>query len=162
VASKLRLRDWDVLLQRAAAMEGVDAKIRADLDKHVPPIAARIWTESSVLRYAETRMDRAALTGTRVRSSARSTTLTAAAAPRIDVPYWAVEFGDRNKTKVTYSRRSPRGRRHSVTRNTQAQLPERKSRGRVVYRYGVEAMRRLMSAYAQTLARTLHQTLEGK
>lgn len=162
MASKLRLRNWDVLLQRAAAMEGVDAKIRADLGTHVPPIAARIWTESAVLRYAETRMDRAALSGTRVRSSARSTTFTAAAAPTIDVPWWAVELGDRNKTKTTYSRRSPRGRRHSVTRNTQAQLPDRNPRGRVVLRYGREAISRLMSAYAKTLARTLHETLEGR
>jgi hypothetical protein len=162
VASKLRLRDWDVLLQRAAAMEGVDTQIRADLERHVPPIAARIWTESAVLKYAETRMDRAALGGTRVRSSARSTTFTAATRPTIDVPYWAVEFGDRNRTKTTYSRRSPRGRQHQVTRDTQAQLPARRPRGRVVYRYGVEAVRRLMSAYAQTIARTLHQTLEGK
>ena len=162
MASKLRLRDWDQLLQRAAAMEGADARIRADLGKHVPPIAERIWTESAVLRYAETRMDRAALAGTRVRSSARSTTLAAATRPRIDAPWWAVELGDRNKTKTTYSRRSPRGRQHSVSRNTQAQLPDRNPRGRVVLRYGREAMSRLMSAYAQTLARTLHDILEGR
>ena len=160
--SKLRLRGWDVLLQRAAAMDGVDAKIRTDLERHVPPIAARLWTESEVMRYAETRMDRAALAGTRVRSSARSTTLTGATSPKIDVPAYAVEFGDGIRTKRTYSRRSPRGRQHTVTRDTQAQLPARNKRGRVVRKYGGIVVKRLMSAYAQTIARTLHETLEGR
>lgn len=162
MTSKLRLRDWDVLLQRAAAMEGVDTQIRADLERYVPPIAARIWTETEVLRYAETRMDRAALRGTSVRSSARSTTLRAALSPTIDAPWWSVELGDGNKTTTTYSRRSVRGRQHQVTRNTQNQLPARRSRGRVVLRYGVAAKRRLMSAYAQTIARTLHDVIEGR
>ncbi|KFD43153.1 hypothetical protein IU11_14015 [Cellulosimicrobium sp. MM] len=162
MTSKLRLRDWDQLYQRAAKMEGVDAEIRSALSRHVPSIAASVWTQPKVLQAARTRMDRAALAGTAVRASARSTTLRAATSPRIPVPAYAVEFGDGNNTKETYTRRSPKSRTHRVTRNTQAQLPRRDRRGRVVFKYGAEAVRRLMSAYAQTIARTLHETLEGK
>ncbi|MCB7135360.1 hypothetical protein [Cellulosimicrobium marinum] len=160
--SKLRLRDWDQLYQRAAKMEGADARIRAALSAHVPSIAGRVWTNSTVMKYAQSPMDRAALAGTRVRSSARSTTLSGATAPTIRVPAYAVEFGDSNHTKQTYSRRSRRGGTHRVTRNTQAQLPARNAKGRVVYRYGKEAVKRLMSAYGQTVVRTLHELLEGK
>ena len=163
MTTKLRLRDWDQLYQRAAKMEGADARVRAALSSHVPTIASRIWTPSTVLTYAETRMDRAALAGARVRSSARSTTFTGATAPRIPgLDPAAVEFGDGNHQAVTYSRRSRRGGTHQVTRNTQAQLPARNRRGRVVYRYGKEAVRRVMSAYAQTIVRTLSEILEGK
>ncbi|WP_353708985.1 hypothetical protein ABRQ22_06690 [Cellulosimicrobium sp. ES-005] len=161
--AKLRLRDWDQLYQRAAKMEGADARVRAALTTHVPSIAARIWTDSSALRYATTRMDRAALAGTKVRSSARSTTFTGATRPRIPgLDPGAVEFGDGRHTPTTYRRRSRNGGTHQVTRNTQAQLPRRDRRGRVIFRYGREAIRRQMSAYAQTIARALHELLEGK
>ncbi len=161
--SKLRLRDWDQLYQRAAKMEGAEARVRSALTAHVPPIAGRIWNDGTALQYADTRMDRAALAGTSVRSSARSTTLRGATRPRIPgLDPAAVEFGDGNQQPVTYSRRSRRGGTHRVTRNTQAQLPARNRKGRVIYRYGKEAMRRLKSAYSQTVARTLHDMLEGK
>lgn len=163
MTSRLRLRDWDTLYQRAAKMEGVDTEIRSALSAHVPSIAARVWTDSTVVKYADSRMDRKALAGSRVRSSARSTTLFGATRPGIPgLEPQAVEFGDGNRTKETYTRRYKGGQPHQVTRNTQAQLPRRNRKGRVVYRYGKEAIKRLMSAYAQTIARTIHETLEGK
>lgn len=163
MTSRLRLRDWDALDQRAAAMEGVDAKIKSALSTHVPSIAARIWTPSTTMKYARSRMDRAALGGARVRSSARSTTLFGATSPSLPKAVSApVEFGDGRQTKETYTRRYKGGKAHQVTRNTQAQLPARNNKGRVVYRYGKEAIRRLMSAYAQTIKRTISETLEGK
>lgn len=160
--SRLRLRDWDPFYQRAAKIEGADAEIRAALSSHVPTIAARVWTEPNVMRHARSRMDRAALAGTRVRSSARSTTLRGATSPRIPVDPGAVEFGDGRRTRETYTRRYRGGQPHPVTRDTQAQLPERNRKGRVVFREGSEAIRRLMSAYAQTIVRTLHDLVEGK
>ncbi|QUC01102.1 hypothetical protein [Cellulosimicrobium cellulans] len=158
----LRLRDFSVTDQRLARMEDVSAEIRRALGAHVPSIAASVWTEPQVLRHARSPMDRAALAGSRVRASARSTTLTAATSPRIPAPWWSVEFGDGRQTTETYSRRSPGGGFHQVTRNTQAQLPARNNRGRVVYRYMDPAVKRILSAYSQTIARTLHDAAEGK
>lgn len=160
--SKIRLRDWDQVYQRAAKMDGVDQLVRRALERYVPPIAGKVWTEQSVLQHARTRMDRAALAGTRVRASARSATLTAATAPRIPgLDPGAVEFGDGARTYETYQ-----GRRGATTfrvrRRTQQQLPARARKGRVVYRYAPEAMRRLMAAYSQTILRTLSDVLEGK
>lgn len=157
--SRLQLRDWDQLYQRAAKMEGADELIRADLEAEVPSLAREVWTDARILTYAQTPQDRMALAGSRVRSSARSTTLTGATrGPRW---WYAVEFGDRVRTYVQY-----RGRRGGtsfpVRRRTQEQLPARNKKGRVLYRYGREAMKQVADAYRNTVVATLRRTLEGR
>lgn len=158
----LRLRDLSVTDQRLARIENVGAEIQRALGAHVPRIAASVWTEPQVLQHARSPMERAALAGSRVRASARSTTLRAATRPTIPAPWWALEFGDGQRTRETYTRRSRNGGTHRVTRDTQAQLPARNRRGRVVYRYMDPAVKRVLSAYAQTIARTLRDAAEGK
>lgn len=157
--SKLRLRDWDVLYQRAAKMEGVDQQIRADLEAEVPDVAREVWTDAKILTYARTPQDRMALAGSRVRSSARSTTLTGATrGPR----WWhAVEFGDAVRTFETYRGRRG-GKSFQVKRRTQEQLPARNKQGRVLYRYGREALKQLVDAYRTSIVGTLRRTLEGR
>jgi hypothetical protein len=160
--STLRFRDLSATDQRLAKMENVGSEITKALGAHVPAIAARVWSEPQVLQHARSRMDRAALAGARVRSSARSTTIRAATNPRIPAPWWALEFGDGQRTKETYRRRSQHGGTHQVTRNTQAQLPGRNRKGRVVYRYMGPAVARILAAYAETAVRTIHDAAEGK
>lgn len=159
MTSKIRLRDWDVLYQRAAKMEGVDELIRNDLEAEVPDVARDVWTDAKVLTYARTPQDRMALAGSRVRSSARSTTLTGATrGPRW---WYAVEFGDAVPQFRTYQGR--RGsNRFPVTRRTQEQLPARNTKGRVLYKYGREAMKNVVDAYRNTVVDTLTRTLEGR
>lgn len=159
MTSKIRLRDWDVLYQRAAKMEGVDELIRADLEAEVPDVAREVWTDAKVLTYARTPQDRMALAGSRVRSSARSTTLTGATrGPRW---WYAVEFGDAVRTFVNYRGRRG-GKSFQVRRRTQEQLPARNKQGRVLYRYGREAMGKVVDAYRTTVVDTLRRTLEGR
>lgn len=162
VTTKLRLRDWDQLYQRAAKLEDVGPAITSALSSHVPRIASTVWTDSTILKYARTRQDRMALAGARVRSSARSTTLSGATRSGLGDKWYAVEFGDGQDTYETYRTRSPRGKSYTVRRRTQHQLPARVRRGRVLYRYGSEATRRILSAYAQTIVRTIHERLDGK
>ncbi len=73
-----------------------------------------------------------------------------------------VEFGDGVDLDETYRTRSRRGASYTARRRTQHQLPARDRRGRVLYKYGREATRRLLSAYAQTIVRTIHERLDGK
>lgn len=143
-------------------MEGADRAIQSALSSHAPRIASSIWTPTTTMTYAQGPQDRMALGGARVRASARSTTFLGATESGIGDDWYAVEFGDGNDQEVTYRSRSPKGTPYSVTRHTQRMLPRRNRKGRVLYRYGKEAMRRMMSAYAQTIARTLHDLTEGK
>lgn len=159
--SKLRLRDWDAFYQRAAQMEDVGAEVKKALGAHVPRIASAVWSDSTVLKYADTRQDRMALSGARVRASDRSTTFTGAKRSRLGDQWPAVEFGSTGQKITTYTGR--RGaKRFPVRRHTQRQLPGRDRSGRVLFRYGKEAIRRVMSAYAQTIARTIHDVLDGR
>lgn len=161
MTSKIRLRDWDEFYQRALRMEDVGQAVERDVSAHVPGIARQVWNDSTTLKYAQGPQDRMALGGARVRSSARSTTFTGATRSGIGDKWYAVEFGDGVDSEVTYrSRRG--GTTFPVTRHTQRMLPRRNPRGRVLYRYGKEAIRRVLAAYAQTIARTLHETLEGR
>ena len=159
--SKLRLRDWDQFYQRAAQMEDVGTEVTKTLGAHVPPIASAVWSDSTVLKHAAGPQDRMALSGSRVRSSARSTTLTGATSSRLRNIWPAFEFGSTGQKVTTYMGR--RGtNRFPVRRHTQRQLPARDRSGRVLFRYGKEAVRRVMSAYAQTIVRTIHEVLDGR
>lgn len=159
--SKLRLRDWDEFYRRAAQMEDVGTEVTKALGSHVPTIASSVWSDSTVLKYAATPLDRMALSGSRVRSSARSTTFTGATRSRLGDDWPAVEFGSTGEKVTTYTGR--RGStRFPVRRHTQHQLPGRDRSGRVLFRYGKEAVRRILSAYAQTIVRTIHETLDGR
>ncbi|MFI6424749.1 hypothetical protein [Promicromonospora sp. NPDC050880] len=159
--SKLRLRDWDAFYQRAAQMEDVGTEVTKALGAHVPTIASAVWSDSTVLKYATGPQDRMALSGSRVRASARSTRFTGATRSRLGDDWPAVEFGSTGQKVTTYTGR--RGStRFPVRRHTQRQLPARSRPGRVLFRYGKEAVRRVLSAYAQTIVRTIHETLDGR
>jgi hypothetical protein len=160
--SKISLRGWDELYRRALRIESVDAEVKAALGVHAPRIAGQIWTDRTILTYATGPQDRMALGGSRVRSSARSTTFSGATRSGIGDDWYAVEFGDAKDDAVTYGSTSRRGRPYRMTRHTQRMLPARNRRGRVLYRYGKEAMRRMIAAYTQTIARTIHDAIEGK
>ena len=159
--SKLRLRDWDQFYQRAAQMEDVGTEVTKATGAHVPTIASAVWSDSTVLKYATGPQDRMALSGSRVRASARSTTFRGATRSRLGDDWPAVEFGSTGQKVTTYTGR--RGtKRFPVRRHTQRQLPARDRSGRVLFRYGKEAVRRVMSAYAQTIVRTIHEVLDGR
>jgi hypothetical protein len=159
--SKLRLRDWDEFYQRAARMEDVGTEVTRALGAHVPPIASAVWSDSTVLKYAAGPQDRMALSGSRVRASSRSTTFTGATRSGLGDDWPAVEFGSTGAKVATYTGR--RGtKRFPVRRHTQRQLPARDKTGRVLFRYGKEAVRRVLSGYAQTIVRTIHEALDGR
>lgn len=79
--------------------------------------------------------------------------------PVMDWPGW--EFGANRDKRTTYSRRSPKGKVHKVTRRTRRQLPARDPDGRVVFAAVREVAPRLASMYVQTVVKTVHQAAEG-
>lgn len=73
------------------------------------------------------------------------------------------EFGtdDREGTS-TYSRRSPRGKVHSVTRRTKRHLPNRTPKGRVIWPAFADTGPRITSLWVQIIVREIYDALEGR
>lgn len=72
------------------------------------------------------------------------------------------EFGTSRASKTTYSRTSPRGRRHTVTRVTTNQLPRRASKGWVAYPAGSALIKRSVNLWVQLAVKVLADAQEGK
>ena len=64
--------------------------------------------------------------------------------------------------RSTYTRTSPAGRRHEVTRRTMTGLPLRRNGGRVVYPAVADVMPRFVSMWVQIVVRNIHESLDGK
>lgn len=72
------------------------------------------------------------------------------------------EFGADMDRYSRYSRRSPKGRTHTVTRRTARAFGWHRGReGRVVFPAAQDIAPRVASIYVQTLLRTTAETLEG-
>lgn len=64
--------------------------------------------------------------------------------------------------RSTYTRTSPRGKRHDVTRRTMTGLPVRRKGGRVVYPAVADVMPRFVSMWVQIVVRNVYESLDGK
>lgn len=72
------------------------------------------------------------------------------------------EFGTSNATPTTYTRTSPRGRRHTVTRVATNQLPRRASKGWVAYPAGSALIKRAVNLWVELAVKVLADAQEGK
>lgn len=151
----------------AAALRGMDAPLRREIDRQTRAELAPMWKEA-VSSRARSRLDRAVLVkGTRIRTG-NPPALIAAASKRkmrggmIPAADWLpVEFGTKKHgTKTTYRRTSPNGRTHTVRRRTAQQLPTRNPGGRVVFAATKEVAPRLVSLWVATAVRTIHEELD--
>jgi hypothetical protein len=95
----------------------------------------------------------------RVQSAGRGRPLSGGLDPKIH--YSPVEFGAHAKGK-TYSRTSPKGKRHSVTRVMGTQFKPFRKKGYVFWPAAEEMTPRIASLYVQTVVRTIAEALEGK
>ena len=160
--SRISLRNFDEFQKRCQDLADVGTEIRKELGTHVPRQAPAIWNPQESMRFAKSRLDRAALGGARVRASDKSVSMFGATSPKVKGIWREVEFGDGKKDFKTYTRRSPKGKVHQVTRRTQNQLPDRNRKGRVLYKAGAESMNRFARLIGQTVVRTIHEVLEGR
>ena len=159
--ARVQLRGLAEFQARAARLENLDPAIRRNLEAHAVPVVPAIWSPSNVLSHARTRQDRAMLAGSSVRATRTTVRMRAATDPKVRGIWYAFEFGAGRRKWHTYQGRRGQAR-FSVTRRTQMQLPERDPKGRVLYRFGKEATRRVMALYTQTIVRTIHDALEGR
>lgn len=80
--------------------------------------------------------------------------------PRDD--WHAFEFGGQRSKETTYTRRSPKGTTHQVTRHTSRQLPGRTKQGWVVYPAVAEITPRMVSMWIFIIAETYRNAAESR
>lgn len=74
----------------------------------------------------------------------------------------AVELGAARNQRTTYTRRSPKGRTHTVTRRTRRQLPARDPSGRVALAAFAELGPELVTLWLRVIVRSYYDAAEGK
>lgn len=162
MSARISLKNFDVFQQRCKDLEDVGAEIKKSLGVYVPRAADDIWNDRVSQKYTATRLERAALAGTKVRASAASVTMQGATKPRVPGIWPQVDFGVKDKSaRTTYSRKNRNGGSHKVTRRTRNQLPDYRKRG-VMYRSMKESETRFKKLIAQTIVRTLYDLIEGR
>jgi hypothetical protein len=146
-----------------------DKTIRTHVRKTTRAAIIPEWKQGLAER-AETRLEHRVLVGTaaatvtdtniKLTSATKGKPLSGGLNPRNE--WSAVEFGaDRSKVR-TYWSTSRNGNPYKVTRRTSAQLRDRRRQGRVVYPTANALIPRIAAMWAQTVARTFHEALEGK
>jgi hypothetical protein len=74
----------------------------------------------------------------------------------------AAEFGSGRRNNYTkFSRRSPNGKVHTVTRRSSRQLPNRRRGGYVVYPAAGRASKRIVSLSVQTVTKRIYDSVGG-
>lgn len=150
------------------AIRSLDKTIQKLVRQHTKRIAAPEWSKA-LNRKASTALERAVLANTsvvtvtnqnvRARSASKGRRLSGGLNPKTDWP--GVEFGA-TAQNATYTRVSPKGTRHRVTRKTGTQLRRRNREGYVFYPAAREMVPRLASLWVQTIVKTIGNALEGK
>lgn len=74
----------------------------------------------------------------------------------------AAEFGSTPNNYTKYYRKSPNGKRHTITRRTRRGLPTHRRDGYVVIPASKAAVSRIQSLTIQTVVKKLHDTAEGR
>lgn len=166
----MRISVWDSRELQAAilGLKRADRAIVREVGKHTRRIVVPEWRKA-VAEEAQTRLEHRVLVDTaRAKVSSQNVVLTSATVGRklrggFDPKTMtaAAEFGGQ-PNRVTYDRRSPKGTRHQVTRNTHAQLGRFNRKGRVVYPAARRMIPRIASLWVQTIVRTFHESIEGK
>jgi hypothetical protein len=151
--------------------KNAERKIKSEINKETRQVLGKIWKEEIEGRVAGMpRVDQLVLgKGASVKAGNPATLKAATSTRPLSgglVPNdraKGFEFGtdDRNKTS-TYTRRSPKGKSHSVTRRTTRHLPARAPEGRVIWPAFAETGPRIVSLWVQIIVRNLHEAIEGK
>jgi hypothetical protein len=156
------------LLATMLAIRSLPTTLRRMIRQHTKAVAAPEWSKALAER-ADSKLAHRVLVDTavvtvsdqnvRVASATKGRPLSGGLNPKTD--WAAVEFGG-TKKMTTFQRKSPKGKRHSVTRNTHAQLPPFRAKGRVFYPAAEEMIPRIASLWVQTTVRTISEAFEGK
>lgn len=157
------------LTAAALALKLVPREVRNDINRTTRSILSPEWIKAVAKRTdAMPEIDQRVLgKGTRVRPGNPTTLLASTSTKPLSgglVPNEfsrGFEFGtDKREKESTYTRTSPRGNTHQVTRRTTRHLPNRVRAGRAVFPAVAEIMPRLTSLWVQIVVRKIHEAHE--
>lgn len=159
----------DAIRAAVLALKAADRGLRSDINKATRTTMSPVWKDLITSRARTTRDKKVLANGLRIKAGSPPAGIAASSKRKLSgglVPAEAwqpFEFGaDPNKV-TTYTRRSPNGGTHKVTRHTTKQLPSRMGRGmkgNVVYPAVKQFVPRLVSLWVQTIVRTYYEAAE--
>jgi hypothetical protein len=129
-------------------MQSADREIQSAIRQSTRAIAAPVWREELNARPASEQQSRMLVQTARVQASSNTITLTSAGSKRKALSGGATPF----RLGKAYEFGSKRGRG----------MPGTKRGGYVVYPALADVAPRVISMWAQTVMRTVHDALEGK
>lgn len=151
------------------ALKAADRGLRSEINKATRTTMSPVWKDLINTRSRTTLSKKVLNTGVRIKAGNPPAGVAASSKRKLSgglVPadsWHVVEFGaDPNKV-TTYTRRSPTGGTHKVTRHTTRQLPSRVGRGmkgNVVYPAVKQFVPRMVSLWVQTIVRTYYDAAE--
>jgi hypothetical protein len=162
-SDKARLRAAEQRFRR------LPKEVKNDLRRYQRSEAGPIWKEEVSNAPKPNRMSEIMFkTGNTVKTGATITLRASGSGRKLSggVPARALlgefEFGGNRQNKYTkYSRTSPRGKRHTVTRRASRQVPHLRKGGYVVIPASKRAIKRLVSLSVQTVTRRIYDSIEG-
>lgn len=164
----LRVQSSRELQAAVLAFKGADRDLQSEIRRATAQTMNPVWRGIVQVNATTARDTRVLAQGARIRPGNPPTAIAATSRRRLSgglvpVQAWqAFEFGaDRNAT-TTYTRRSPGGGTHQVTRRTKRQLPPRIRTGRVVYPAFAEIAPRMVSLWVQLVVKKYLDAAERK
>lgn len=156
------------LLATIYALRAIDKTLATQIRRHVKAIGQPEWSKALAER-ADSKLEHRVLVDTavlsvsnqnvRLQSASKGRALKGGLQPKTQ--YAPVEYGAAAK-KVTYQRRSQKGKTHSVTRNTRAPFKAPRRGGHVFGPASKSMVPRFASLFVQTTVKTIANALEGK
>lgn len=151
------------------AVRSLDRTIQKMFRREVKRIGAPEWKQALAERAGsrvQHRMlvDTAVMTvsnqNVKLQSASKGRPLSGGLNPKTD--YYTAEWGADHDRESTYTRRSPKGRSHKVTRHAARAVPRRNRKGWVFSPAVREMIPRFGRLFVQTTVRTIANALEGK
>lgn len=162
----LSVHGSDALRAAVLGMKLARREIKNDINRATRATMNPVWRDEVGYRVGS-KMDRRVLAqGARILAGNPPVAVAATSKRALSgglvpaVQYAAVEFGADPNQVTTYTRRSPNGGTHKVTRHTTRGLPRRSPKGRVVYPAVKDLGPRLASLWVSIIVRKFNDALE--
>lgn len=158
----------DRLKAAVLAMKAADRDLRARINAATRDEIGPEWVHA-VNQHAVRSLDRKVIASSARIKAGNPPVAVAATSTRklrgglVPAQQWApIEFGGTFNKVTTYTRRSPKGRMHKVTRHTARQLPARQRSGRVAFPAFADIAPRAVSLWVSIIVKVYNDAVNGE
>ena len=145
------------------ALKNVPAELRSKVESASDQQLSAAWTEELTKGGQFSHAQRSIITTEpRAITHAMGMSVATGGAGRLGFLTKPYEFGTLNREQQhTYTRRSPKGARHEVTRRTRRQLPTRSQTGWIGYPAAGRFSKRAFGMYLQIVVKVVRDSIDG-